>query len=134
MKVSDLEGALLDHWVGRANGWTCNANEQHKMLCIDVWRDAEGKICGPVPAQAFRPSTEWLYGGTIIEREGITLLDPEFCESGQWEAFMGAFPDVTKYSIVGMVAQGAGPTPLIAAMRAFVASKFGDEVPDQGSK
>lgn len=26
---------------------------------------------------------------------------------------MGAFPEVTKYSIVGMVAQGAGPTPIM---------------------
>lgn len=131
MKVAELDGELLDHWVGRAKGWTCDANAQHKMLCIDVWRDAEGKICGPIPAQAFRPSTDWEQGGRVIENERITLLDPRFGESGQWEAYMGAFPDVTKYSIVGMVAQGVGPTPLIAAMRAYVASKFGDEVPDR---
>jgi hypothetical protein len=31
----------------------------------------------------------------------------------------------------GRESQGEGPTPLIAAMRAFVASKYGDEVPDE---
>lgn len=127
MKVAELEGALLDYWVGRANGWTCNANAQHKILCIDVWRDHDGKIAF-IPAQSYRPSTDWAHGGPNIERHNITLLDPNYCNSGQWEAYMGAFPDVRDDRVVGMVAAGAGPTPLIAAMRAYVASKFGDEV------
>lgn len=109
---------LLDHMIGAPIN-----EETGRRIHALVDELMQGK-------PQFHPSRDWAQGGPIIEREGITLLDPKFCESGQWEAFMGAFPDVRKYSIVGMVAQGAGPTPLIAAMRAYVASKFGDEVPD----
>lgn len=59
----------------------------------------------------FAPSKKWSQGGPIIEREGITLTA---C-NGAWEAtYRGYF--------------GYGPTPLIAAMRCYVASKLGDEI------
>lgn len=120
MEVSRLEGALLDYWVAKAEG-----------LDPVIVNDQDGIArCTIGYFEPYSPSVEWTLGGPIIQREQFTLLDPKFCESGLWEAFMGAFPDVAKYSIVGMVAQGAGPTPLIAAMRAYVSSKFGDEVRD----
>ena len=68
-------------------------------------------------------STDWAQGGPIIEREGLTVVyssprNPPVT----WfaETFDGRF---TK----------AGPTPLIAAMRCYVASKLGDitEVPQE---
>jgi hypothetical protein len=54
-------------------------------------------------AQSYLPSTDWSEGGPIIEREGINLF------------------------------QRKGPTPLIAAMRCYVASKMGDyvEIPEE---
>ena len=66
-------------------------------------------------------STHWNVGGPIIEREdiatnplkGVYGIPPELC----WRAEKGV--DVHY-----------GPTLLIAAMRAFVGSKFGDEVDD----
>ena len=54
------------------------------------------------------PSTDWAQGGPIIEREGIAVF-------GDWQATLGE----ETYN---------GPTPLIAAMRCYVASKLGDEV------
>ncbi len=59
-------------------------------------------------------STDWADGGPIIEREGIELL----CESlgFRWVAMPQKGPE------------WRGPTPLIAAMRCYVASKLGDEV------
>jgi hypothetical protein len=64
-------------------------------------------------------STDWAQGGPIIEREKIAVLPDEF--SFGWEArtchFDGEDEDVSK-----------GETPLIAAMRCYVASKLGDEV------
>ena len=59
-------------------------------------------------------STDWSQGGPIIEREGIELL----CESlgFRWVAIPQKGPE------------WRGPTPLIAAMRCYVASKLGDEV------
>lgn len=56
-------------------------------------------------------STDWSQGGPIIEREGIDTY-----QSGVWVAEIGG-----KHTT-------EGPTPLIAAMRCFVASRLGDEV------
>jgi len=62
-------------------------------------------------------STDWAQGGPIIERERITVrVDTR---AGRWAAFFDG----------GQVtARMVGPTPLIAAMRCYVASKLGDEV------
>ena len=59
----------------------------------------------------FKPSTNWSHGGPIIEREGIAI-------GKSWEGWK-AFTETSG---------GEGPTPLIAAMRCYVASKLGDEV------
>jgi hypothetical protein len=61
-------------------------------------------------------STKWERGGPIIERERIELHTGS-ADHPYWEAICGA-QDV----------QAGGPTPLIAAMRAYVASKFGETV------
>ena len=59
-------------------------------------------------------STDWAHGGPIIERDKITVEytgDPD-----TWCANIRADEEVY------------GPTPLIAAMRVYVASKLGDTV------
>ncbi|NBS71023.1 DUF2591 domain-containing protein [bacterium] len=65
-------------------------------------------------------STDWAQGGPIIERECIDVM----FEGPEWYAYM-RWEDKTL--------QHDGPTPLIAAMRCYVASKLGDEVdvPDE---
>jgi hypothetical protein len=57
-------------------------------------------------------STDWAQGGPIIEREKMTL---------EWtgEDWMAYIRHDEEYF---------GPTPLIAAMRCYVASKLGDAV------
>ena len=69
-------------------------------------------------------STDWALAGPIIERERISVED---CQDGAglyWEATRIEPPAVS---------EARGPTPLIAAMRCYVASKLGDEVevPDE---
>jgi len=60
----------------------------------------------------YLPSTDWSQGGPIIDREITTLERDGF----------GWFARSTSgYTAIG-------PTPLIAAMRCYVASKFGDEI------
>ena len=60
----------------------------------------------------------WAQGGPIIEREKINLEYPRegFWTANVWLGTPNAF------------AHGFGPTPLIAGMRCYVASKLGDEV------
>jgi len=65
---------------------------------------------------AFKYSTDWAQGGPIIEREGICV---DLLLNGQWIAASRKVEGATMY---------CGPTPLIAAMRCYVASKLGDEV------
>jgi hypothetical protein len=98
-KVSELEGALLNAAVAMAEGAPQN---------LAKWMDSE-------------PSERWDHGGPIIERERIDLMD---VGGGEWAAVHAAL------NVAREAGRGAmyGPTALIAAMRAYVASVFGETV------
>jgi hypothetical protein len=98
MKTSELEGADLDRAVGKAMGFAFLYD--HK----------------------FKPSLYWSQGGLIIEREEIGVQ----CvySNGKLDGWMA---DSKKLNDDDNMEQ-YGPTPLIAAMRCYVASKLGDEV------
>jgi hypothetical protein len=64
-------------------------------------------------------STDWAQGGPIIERERIGV-EPWGTDK-TWLA--------QTYNEAGRILQRQyGPTPLVAAMRCYVASKLGDEI------
>lgn len=65
-------------------------------------------------------STDWSQGGSIIEREKMGLG----CGDGTWGVSEGKWE--ASHPECLYVEHGA--TPLIAAMRCYVASKLGDEV------
>jgi len=69
-------------------------------------------------------STDWAQGGPIIEREEIDIYCYESPKTGcgWWLA-----------EITGTKVKVRGNSPLIAAMRCYVASKLGDEIeiPDE---
>lgn len=62
-------------------------------------------------------ATDWAQGGEIIEREKIRLDTSWREEDGHWAA-----------RIDGVGGWWGGDTPLVAAMRCYVASQLGDEV------
>jgi hypothetical protein len=66
---------------------------------------------GSVP-DYFQPSIDWEQGGAIIECERIEIVPND-----AWDAYKE-----------GQHLPNTGATPLIAAMRCYVASKLGDEV------
>lgn len=103
MKTSELTGAALD-WAVAKIDWNAHDDDTN-VLMVTVGDDNGWK---------YNPSTDWAQGGPIIEREGIELL----CESlgFRWVAMPQRGPE------------WRGPTPLIAAMRCYVASKLGDEI------
>lgn len=130
-KTAELEGALLDAAVAKALGWERGSN----------WCSAPGKpgllLVFGEPEEfseepRFAPSAVWADGGPIIERERIATWDngalhpPEDCT---WTAGIQPEGDETANDL-GIFAlwMHVGPTPLIAAMRAYVASKLGEEV------
>ncbi len=107
VKVSEIEGPLLDYWAAMAEWGSASV----------VDGDVMGASGSEWAGRTFSPSTSWVQGGPIMERDRIKLLPPE-ADRLVWLAEVGA-------------ARGHGVTPLIAAMRAFVASKFGEQVPDE---
>lgn len=112
VKVSEATGPVLDWMVAKCEGvevWV-------PTLHIKNSRDSSGF---PV---TYAPSIGWAQGGPIIEREEIFLAKSVL---GGWTAAM--YPDDICCILY------AGDTPLVAAMRVYVASKMGDEVevPDE---
>lgn len=114
MKVQDLTGADLDYWVAKAEGLPAHPGLGRYVVAAPIdtrW------------AHEFKFSTDWSDGGPIIEREAEPI--DNHGAGGLWRA-QGAWKCQLKAD--GWVCEG--PTPLIAACRAYVASKFGPEVPD----
>lgn len=123
-KVSDLEGAELDYWVAKAEG-ACD-HDASTPLVVD-FPNGGRRICGPRGSRNdYSPSTDWSQGGPLIEREQIAL----WANDGTWVALHQASVGGAYYSNGTIDARSfdgyTGPTPLIAAMRCFVASKFAE--------
>ena len=107
IKTAELTGPALDWAVAKASGYYMPPMDEHK----DAWFASR------------RFSTDWFQGGSIIEREEIGIRRNAPCSTGrEWEASGSITAKGAGYR------WGYGPTPLIAAMRCFVASKLGDEV------
>jgi hypothetical protein len=108
MKTSELTGAALDWAVAKCEGpnsvAACYYDEDDLPMCRDE-----------APHMEWRPSTDWKQGGPIIEREKIATR--ENGDSDDWYA-------CKRWDNHGKF----GSTPLIAAMRCYVASKLGDDV------
>ena len=115
MKTSELTGELLNYWVAKAEGYEAR-------LCQGYLRISRKKNSLDLAELGYTPSTDWLQGGPIIEREKITLL-----HEGAWEAITNW---ATCYGQQACGPEFGGETALIAAMRAYVFGKYGDEVPD----
>lgn len=106
-KTSTLTDAALDWAVAKCKGlmpWTF-PGKPHVYVGYGGHK------------QAPRFSTDWSQGGPIIERERIQA-HPHSGDNG-WQA--------TKISGANIWYEH-GPTPLIAAMRCYVASKLGNEI------
>jgi hypothetical protein len=99
MNTLELEGAALDWAVQQCEG-------TRKDIDFAWW------------TEDYTPSTNWAQGGPIIEREKITLDYDHEGPTLMWEANHFAFDGT-------MLQREYGPTPLIAAMRCYVASKLG---------
>lgn len=121
--TATLEGANLDYAVAKALGYTI-LDTDHAWEIFDGEDYLGGipltKIDRPearIALHTFRPSTSWSLGGPIIERERLSLEWFGGNNPPDWRA-SDSDDDFTKFA----------PTPLIAAMRCFVASKLGEEV------
>lgn len=104
--ISELTGAALDWAVAEASGTPI-----YRSWKTLTRMDMDGQ-------HYWQPSIDWSQGGPIIEREELSRL---ICYNhNDWGCLNGeVFCE--------------GPTPLIAAMRCYVASKLGDyiDIPEE---
>jgi len=134
INTQDLTGAALDWAVAKAS---------HGMRTQQIKAGGPVHIvrmsgaCDPLP---YSPSTDWSQAGPIIESEGINLRavrkeGHEF--DGQWLAMSasragtGEMVRWVKFFWNGGKQERCrwqGETPLVAAMRCYVASKLGASV------
>ncbi|MET3373331.1 hypothetical protein ABIC89_002393 [Variovorax boronicumulans] len=121
MKTADLSGVLLDYWVAKAEGyepWAGATIPKGEFM----WK-APRAISTDIGWVTHRFSQDWAHDGPIIERKRIALQWLE--KTREWDARC----DSASGSFTGYALATA---PLVAAMRAYVTSEFGDEVPDPG--
>lgn len=106
VKTSKLTGHALDWAVAKCEGYEIVRMRGNEITFLDRTED------GALSEKHINYSTDWAQGGPIIEREKIELEYGGF----EWWARIKADEDFE------------GATPLIAAMRCYVASKLGDEI------
>lgn len=133
VNVMSLTGPALDWAVAMAQGRTeikiFSRTRPNDRGWIEVRFNPEPKAA----TARFDPSENWEQGGPIIEREGIEINVRNWSPSPgcrlpgkyEWSARL-CFVRQTE-------CKQFGPTPLIAAMRCFVASVLGNEIeiPDE---
>ena len=117
MKTSELTGAQLDYWVAKAE-CLLGPTQRHFFKTYAIH---EGACRAHSDASAWRPSADWAVGGPIIDRERIQIR-PVLRLEGH--------PDGWRAQIGPRAFDFFGSAALVAAMRAYVASKFGDDVAD----
>ena len=124
MRTSELTGAALDWAVAKCEGYT----GLHK---IDGRMAHEPQLGMYPPRRAYGVmdlfelgfSTDWAQGGPIIEREGIKVGVIDDSAPVIWAAQLS-----DPFGKLKSVHSRIGPTPLIAAMRCYVASKLGEDI------
>ena len=120
MKTSEITGVALDWAVAKSagvgvhmsrGGWVVFDSDSHAEFS-NGYNDSK--------MQMFKPSFNWAQGGAIIERECISI---EHC----WDASEES-PAMWQATYTNSLIEEQGATPLVAAMRCYVASKLGDEI------
>ena len=113
IKTNELTGIALDRVVAECAGYV-----EQGVYGTPEFRDSGVylRYCDAVLNSCYSPTTDWAQAGPILDRERITIR--------QWTNM----PSIHAYMPHDGAPWGAGPTPLIAAMRCFVTSKLGDTV------
>lgn len=115
MKTNELTGAALD--------WAVATSAELTIIQIKGGFPYVPKY-PTIGGQRFSPSTDWSQAGPIIEREQIDTRHV----NDDWQVWHAATNGKTRTDGRKVRRVAGGPTPLIAAMRCFVASRMGDEV------
>ncbi|MHA6907409.1 phage protein NinX family protein [Ralstonia pseudosolanacearum] len=129
IKTSDLIGPALDWAVAKCEGMDPSEGGTYDPINnFFAWRSISRKADF---------SRNWTLAGPIIERERINLVAvDESVGQVEWAAEQGSTTfSASSYSYdsepvitFAEISVVLGPTPLVAAMRCYVASKLGEAV------
>ncbi|MCY1197873.1 hypothetical protein D9M72_92410 [compost metagenome] len=123
IKVAEISRGALNWAVAMAEGYQSQAavtdygDLQEEVFFQYPVRDSRDEVIFG-RGDRYTPSTNWMHGGPIIERERVWIAE---CSSA-WSAKPALNFDKMERP------ETWGSTPLEAAMRCYVASKLGDEV------
>jgi hypothetical protein len=124
MKTAELKGAYLNYWVAMALGKFAYIYESYTgtLHCVTT---ENGKIAVDDEYERhLNYSASWELGGPLIAEREICIQ--KMCPDAPFELRWNA---ALTYQWLDNTQQ-YGSTPLEAAMRAIVASVYGDEVSD----
>jgi hypothetical protein len=105
IKTSELTGTALDWAVAK-----CEGVKVEKIMGLRYWSSANWH----------QYSTDWAQAGPIIERNNIGVICQSVTATGKYRCVELRNKNAIYYYY--------GPTILIAAMRCYCRSKFGNEV------
>lgn len=120
IKTSELSGVALDWAVAQAAERKLDTHQGKIGYYVDNWyANVNSKFV------QWSPSIDWSQGGPLIERFGVTVMKyDDSCLDADRANLWTAKPD-------GSWADGwiiDSPSALIAACRAIVSAKLGDEI------
>ena len=133
-KISELEGALLDAAVAKIE---MENDPRISMWGDRPWLDDDTTAGHGMRGRGYRPSTDPRDGWPIIERENISVIwggsDVWFAVKSTELGVSGSVRDeetgiISPITLALYGRSHKGKTSLIAAMRAYLASSYGDEV------
>lgn len=116
VKTADLIGPALDWAVAESEGLKdMRIRRPDDDVLQLLWFGAPGPL-----VVAYSPSADWSQGGPLIEKFPLKLMPNDWKGGPKWLAWIR----LDEHKTLGL----NGETPLIAACRAIVAAKLGDEV------
>ena len=119
MKTSELTGAALDWAVSRCEGHESRCSWMLEKEGYAAWQAYEMAWGNPLPNY----STNWAQGGPIIDREEISIVKV----GRSIDDAMAPHPECWCAHKDGLYSRYS-ETPLVSAMRCYVASKLGNAV------
>ncbi|WP_175796532.1 phage protein NinX family protein [Burkholderia anthina] len=125
INIRELSGVRLDWAVARCEGYPLTTDGISQLVEKDRKLTILGRAtCGQGIPCGYSPSSYWEQGGPIIERQRITL---QFCRDLRDRNGLYIHASMDTHSFHGYW-RGNHDKPLVAAMRCYVASKFGEAI------
>lgn len=123
LQTKSLTGAALDWCVAK-----CERYEAEPQIDEGFW--LEHATATPTYLHNYTPSTDWAQGGPLIQRERINVGNYHMANAARVEGATNPMFAFRAYPFgsINSADDSYGPTPLIAAMRCYVASKLGAEI------